>query len=117
LSEAHDLAVVRGALLLGRGALGDSIHPEELALRDCYADMLIRLLSTTRGKVSAEAVPVALDLLEVAAPSLLPGSERRQVVEELVAQHLDHATPRSRLAPLLERLGFSTLAGTGGEHA
>jgi len=92
LAEAQDVAVAREALVLGRGALGDSIHPEELALRDCYADMLIQVLSVTRGKISVEAVPVALELLEVAAPSLLPGSERRQVVRS--SWHNISSTPR-----------------------
>jgi hypothetical protein len=117
LGRAHDLVVARWALVLGRGTLGDPTQPDDLALRHAYGDVLVQILSVTRGKLPAEAVPVAVDLMEAAGPSLAPGSERRHVVEELVAQHLEHATPRSRLAPLLERLGFSTSAAmAAGEH-
>jgi alpha-amylase/alpha-mannosidase (GH57 family) len=70
-----------------------------------FATLLMRLLGAQSGDLSAEAVRVAVDLLDAAN---LPADHRlRRRIEELVWEQIEAGADPRAIAPLVERLGFS----------
>jgi hypothetical protein len=121
LAEPRDLNVMRAALEAARlagagtsagasggaastpGGLGDGL--DERARRRIFAAMLIELLSGERGGLGADALALAVELLDAA--DVPADSLERRIIEELVWEHLDAGAPRADLARLASRLGFS----------
>jgi hypothetical protein len=107
LAERGDpVGAARLALALGRDVVGIGDTPDDLAICGVYARLLLRVLELDKPP-SADAVEVALALLDAAGPTLAPGAPARSRAEERIAALIETAPGRAGVARLALRLGFS----------
>jgi len=117
VSDADPLAAARLALQLARGmvGLGASADPRDAAIREAFAELLIRWLDAG-GLAQRDSGETALQLLDAGGPALAPGTLARSMIEERVAELRvkgGAGVAADALALLAARLGFGALGAQG----